>query len=343
MRSTIRHRLGWTAIAGGLLVATVACGSSDASTQSSGAPASGTHTIAVLVGGASNAYQAAGVAAIQAQAADLGVTVDVLDAAFDATKQYAQFQTAITSGKYQGVLINPVDGSGVVPLVAQAKAANIPVAAWNQPVGSDFSTAEPTVDGVVAQAMLPIQSSGEITGNLVKQACAQLAADPCQVAALYYKKGSTYDTAIMAGVNKAIAGTPSIQMVAGADTEATRQGGLAGAQTILAGNPDIDVMIGTSQAVTGALPAVQEAGGTILLIGQALTKEGAQAVADGQLFGGTQAMAGEEGKLALQQLVNSVKGQPVTAAINPGEYLNSPCVDGVTAANVKDCTFDFSG
>ncbi|ODU06822.1 MAG: hypothetical protein ABS81_03190 [Pseudonocardia sp. SCN 72-86] len=322
-----------------MVAAAAACGT-DGSSSATGAAEP---RIAVLVGGASNAYQVAGVKAVQADAERLGVQVDVFDAAFDATKQYSQFQTAITSGAYDGILINPVDGSGVVPLVAQAKAANIGVAAWNQPIGSDFTTPRPTVDGVVAQAMLPLQRSGEITGELVKKACAEAKADPCNVASLYYKKGSTYDTAITAGVEKAIADSGSIKIVAGADTEATRQGGLAGAQTLLAGHDDITVMIGTSQAVTGAIPAVETAGRKVYLIGQALTKEGAAAVAGGDLFGGTQAMAGEEGKLAFEQLVKSIKDEPFEAGIDPGEFLKSACVDGVVAANVADCSFDFSG
>jgi ribose transport system substrate-binding protein len=324
-----------------VMATTAACGS-DSDSSSAGSGGSDV-AVAVLVGGASNAYQAAGVEAVKKAASDMGVKVDVFDAAFDATKQYAQFQTAITSGKYDGILIDPEDGSGVVPLVAQAKKAGIDVAAWNQPIGSDFSSPEPTVDGVVAQAMLPVEVSGRISGELVKKACAEAAADPCEVAALYYKKGSTYDTAIMKGFSEATADDPSIKVVAEADTGATREGGLAAAQTILTGHPGVDVMIGTSQSVTGAVPAVKDADQHVYLIGQALTKEGAQAVADGELFGGTQAMAGEEGKLAFEQLVNAIQGKPVTPAINPGELLKSPCVDGVVASNVQDCSFDFSG
>ncbi len=82
---------------------------------------------------------------------------------------------------------------------------------------------------------------------------------------------------------------------------------------------------------------------TVYLIGQALTKQGAQAVADGQLFGGSQAMAGQEGQLAFEQLLNSLRGKPVIAGINPGEYLKSPCVDGVLKSNVAQCSFDFNG
>ncbi|WAM12080.1 sugar ABC transporter substrate-binding protein [Rhodococcus sp. JS3073] len=314
-----------------------ACGSAG------GEASSKTDSVAVLVGGGSNAYQAAGVEAIKASAADAGISVDVFDAAYEASKQYSQLQTALTSGKYGGVIIDPVDGAGIVSLVKQAKSAGIEVASWNQPIGSDYTTPEPTVDGVTNQAMLPLTESGRISGELTKKACADAKSDPCKVAILYYKKGSTYDTAVMEGFDAAIADSPSIQVVAGADTEATRQGGLAGAQTILTGTPDTDVMVGTSQAVTGAVPAVANSAEKVFLIGQALTRQGAEGVRSGDLYGGTQAMAGEEGRLAFEQLVNAMEGKPFISGINPGEYLNSPCLSGVLQSNVEQCSFDFNG
>ncbi len=171
-----RKILAASLAAGAALALAAACSSSGgASTGGAGGSSSaGTKqvSIAVLVAGASNAYQAAGVAAIKAAAPGLDAKVDVFDANFDASKQYSQFQTAITSKKYQGIIIDPADGSGIVSLVAQANAAHIPVAAWNQPIGTDYSTPNPTVKGVVAQAMLPINDSGEINGQLTKQACA---------------------------------------------------------------------------------------------------------------------------------------------------------------------------
>jgi ribose transport system substrate-binding protein len=301
--------------------------------------------IAVLVGGASNAYQAAGVAAIEADAADQGAEVTVLDAAFDASKQYAQLQTAISSGKYQGIIINPVDGAGIVPLVAEAEKAGVKIAAWNQPIGSDLTTADPTVPGVTSQVMFPVRNHGLVMGDLTLKACAEQKADPCNVAILYFQKGSPFDTAVFDGFKSVVEKDPSVKVIAEADTQATRQGGLAAAQTILAGHPDVNVMFGTSQSVVGALPAVKAANldHPIALLGIALTRQGAEAVANGELYGGSQSMAGDEGRLALEQLVKALRGESFEAGINPDEYLNSPCKDAVTKENVGQCTFDFDG
>lgn len=322
-------------------------GTTTSSTSTGGTSAVGDKTfrIAVLVGGASNAYQAAGVAAIKAAAGKDHAAVTVFDAAFDANKQNAQFQTAITSGQYQGILIDPVNGPGLVTLVKQAAAAHVLVAAWNQPIGSDLTTPNPSVTGVTNQAMFPVNTNGVVMGTLTKQACALAKANPCQVADLYFQKGSTYDTGILAGFNSVVGSDPSIKIVAGGDTMATRQGGLSVAQTVLTGHPGVTVMFGTSQAVEGAVRAVSAAhlSHHVYLIGESLTKQGAQMVTSGQLFGGSQAMAGPEGSLALQQLTRALAGQSFVAGINPDTYLHSPCAEGVTKANVGKCSFDFNG
>jgi ribose transport system substrate-binding protein len=336
------------AVAGAILIALVAaCSSGQAGTASGGTSPSApkTQNIAVLVGGGSNAYQAAGVAAIKASAAADHANVTVFDASFNANTQYSQFQTAITSGKYQGILIDPVDGAGIVPLVAQAAAAHIKVAAWNQPIGSNYTTPDPTVPGVTAQAMFPVHDHGLVMAALTEKACALAKANPCNVALLYFQKGSTYDTAVLAGFESVVGNDKSIRIVAGADTLATRSGGLSAAQTILTGHPDVNVMFGTSQAVEGAVPAVAAAhlSHPVYLIGEALTRQGAAMVASGQLFGGSQAMGGQEGSLALQQLTDALAGKPFQAGINPDVYLHSPCANGVTKANVAQCTFDFNG
>jgi ribose transport system substrate-binding protein len=320
-------------------------GSGRASGQPVARAGAKTWNIAVLVGLGSNAYQAAGVTAIKNAANANHASVTVFDSAGSAATQYSQFQTAITSGKYQGILINPDNGPGITSLVQQAAKAGIKVGAWNQPIGADLSTPKPTVPGVTTQVMFPVRNHGIVMGHLAEQACAKGKFKPCDVAILYYLKGSTYDTAVDAGFESVVAHDPSIKVVDGANTQATRQGGLQGAQTILTAHPSVDVMFGTSQAVEGAVPAVAGAhlSHKFYLLGEALSRQGAAMVANGQLFGGSQSMADQEGRLALVELTKALSGQPYLKGVDPDSYLHSPCANGVTKANVHKCTFAFNG
>ncbi len=323
----------------------VAAGNIPAGSASTRLPHKKTWQVAVLVGSDANAYQAAGVTAIKAAAPKYGAKVTVFDSAFNAATQYSQMQDVITSGKYQAILINPDDGAGIIPLVKQAAAAHIKVGAWNQVIGSNYSSPMPTVPGVTTQVMFPVNTNGIVMGNLTKQACAQGHFNPCSVAFLYFEKGSTYDTAIVNGFTSVTKSVSSIQVVGGANTLATRQGGYTAAQTLLQGNPKIDVMIGTSQAAEGAIAAVQAAnvGHKVYLLGESLTRQGAADVQNGTLFGGSQAMGGTEGSLALIQLVYALNKLPYAKGINPDTYLHSACATGVTAANVSECSFQFNG
>ncbi len=338
-------KVAWSAGAVSMVAGLSLAASIPIISESAQASQAKTWNIAVLVGSNANAYQGAGVTAIQQAAPQYHAKITVFDSAFNAATQYTQMQDVISSGKYQAILINPDDGAGIIPLVHKAAAAHILVGAWNQPIGSNYSSPMPTVAGVTTQVMFPIFPNGVVMGNLTLKACAASHFSPCNVAFLYYSKGSTYDTAIVNGFLSVTKGHSSIKVVGGANTSATRQGGLTATQTLLQGNPQIDVMIGTSQAAEGAIPAVAAAhvGHKVYLLGESLTRQGADDVKAGTLYGGSQAMANEEGSLALIQLVKALNKQPYQKGINPDAYLHSPCLNGVTKANVSKCTFVFNG
>jgi len=251
----------------------------------------------------------------------------------------------IKTGKYQAILIDPDNGAGIIPLVHEAAKAHIKVGAWNQPIGSNFTTPNPTVAGVTTQVMFPVNTNGIEMGNLTVKACTASHYNPCNVAFLYFAQGSTYDTAIVKGFLSVTKSHSSIKVVGGANTDATRQGGLAAAQTLLQGNPNIDVMIGTSQAAEGAIAAVSGAhvGHKIYLLGESLSRQGAADVKAGTLYGGSQALGNLEGSLALIQLVFALEKLPYKKGIDPDFYTHSPCALGVTQANVSECTFAFNG
>jgi ribose transport system substrate-binding protein len=338
------NRAAWYAAAVSVVAGLTIAASAPFASASAHATAK-TWNVAVLVGSDSNAYQAAGVTAIKNTASKYHAKITVFDSAFDATTQYTQMQDVITSGKYQAILMDPDDGPGIISLVHQAAAAHILVGAWNQPIGSNETTPVPTIAGVTTQVMFPVEPNGVVMGQLTLKACAAGNFNPCNVAFLYYSEGSTYDTAIVDGFESATKSDSSIKVVGGANTEATRQGGLTAAQTLLQGNPNIDVMIGTSQAAEGAIAAVSGAnvGHNVYLLGESLTRQGAADVKAGTLYGGSQAMANEEGSLALIQLVKALNKQHYQKGIDPDAYLHSPCLHGVTQSNVSSCTFVFNG
>ena len=53
---------------------------------------------------------------------------------------------------------------------------------------------------------------------------------------------------------------------------------------MLQANPDVDVMIGSSQAIAGAEPAVKDAGAKVKLIGNGGSRQAIDAVREGRWF-----------------------------------------------------------
>ena len=118
------------AAAAGLILA--ACGSSSSSTSSSPAASAGKHlSIAYLSFAVENSY-APMLAAAQAVAADNNATLKVFDANNNPQTQYSQQQDAITSGQYQGIIVQPIFGTGLISLVKQAIAKGIKVVNLDQ-------------------------------------------------------------------------------------------------------------------------------------------------------------------------------------------------------------------
>ena len=55
-------------------------------------------------------------AAAKAAAKAQGATVTVFDAANDPKKQFSQFQTAVTSNQYDGIVVQPIFGTALIPI-----------------------------------------------------------------------------------------------------------------------------------------------------------------------------------------------------------------------------------
>ncbi len=78
-----------------------------------------------------NAFTSELTAAVVGKAEELGVEVTVYDAEKDPAKQISQIENAVNQG-IAGILIEPVSVDGLVPALAAAKEAGVPVVVVNQ-------------------------------------------------------------------------------------------------------------------------------------------------------------------------------------------------------------------
>ena len=196
-------------------LALAACSSSGpASTSSSSSSSAKPLSIAYLSFAVENSYDAPMLAAAQAVAADDHATLKVFDANNNPQTQYAQLQDAINSGQYQGIIVQPIFGSGLTGLVNQAIGKGIKVVNMDQILGPNLSTDKPQVAGLSANVTFVPTEIGTKLGNLVVQACKANNLNPCKVGYLYDVKASALDVAIHGAFAKAIAADPSVTVAA---------------------------------------------------------------------------------------------------------------------------------
>jgi ribose transport system substrate-binding protein len=298
-----------------LVAATAFGGSAVAQSPSAGEPLN----IAYLSFAVANSYDAPMQAAAEAAAAAGNATLQVFDANNDPAAQAKQLQDAVASGQYDGIVVQPIYGAGLVTGVQDAIAQGIAVANIDQILGADFTTADAQVEGLSANVVFVPSDMGAKIGQLVVEACADAAADPCEVGYIYSVKAAGLDGALRTAFDTAIAANPAISVVAEGESFYQQALGLKAAQDMLAGHPDMDVIVGADQAVLGALAAAQGAGvaDKVRLVGYGGGEAGLNSVAAGTQFGTVLQLPATEGRLGVEQLIAAIRTGTPSAGTDP--------------------------
>jgi ribose transport system substrate-binding protein len=332
------------AAAAGLTLA--ACGSSSSTTSSSSSsPASAAKplSIAYLSFAVENSYDAPMLAAAQAVAADNNATLKVFDANNNPQTQFSQLQDAITSGQYQGIIVQPIFGTGLVGLVKQAIAKGIKVVNLDQILGSNLSTDKPQVPGLSANVAFVPTEIGTKLGNLVVQACKSKNLNPCNVGYLYDIKASALDVAVHGAFAKAIAADPAVKVVAQGQSFFSPTEGLTAVQNMLQANPSLNLIVGSDQGIEGGAQALTAAHktGKVILVGYGASAAALSGVASGAWYGDVAQAPASEGRLAVVAMIKALRQGKSSGGIDPVGSLPSSGV--VTKANASQFTAEWPG
>jgi ribose transport system substrate-binding protein len=297
--------------------------------------------IAYLSYAIANSYDAPMLAAAKAAAAAGNANITVFDANNDPAAQTQQLQDAVASGRYDGIIVQPIFGAGLVTNVADAIAAGVAVGNVDQVLGEDMTTSAGQVDGLSSNVVFVPSEIGRKLGELTVSACA--GTDPCKVGYIYAFKGFALDNSIKAAFDAAIGGTAAVQIVAEGEGFFSANGGLTAAQDMLTGNSDIDVIVGSDQAITGALQAADGAGlkANIKFVGYGGGAIAIQGVASGERFATVMQMPATEGQLAVEQLIQAIRTGTPVAGVDPVSALPDDGI--VTTDNAASFTAEWPG
>jgi len=297
--------------------------------------------IAYLSFAVTNSYDSPMLAAAKAVASANGYKVTVFDANNDPAVQYSQLQNVISSGKYQGIITQPIYGAGLAPLVAKAIAAKIKVVNIDQILGTSYTTVQPQVKGLSANVTFLPSKIGKQLGEQAVAACKSKNISPCNVGYLYSIKASTLDVAINKGFTGAIAGTGT-SIVAEGESFFTPAVALGAVQNMLQAHPEINVIVGADQGIQGAVQALSAAKNTsVLLVGFGGSATAITGVKNGTWFADIAQTPATMGSIGMQALVKAIKTGKSSGGINPVGELPD---DGViTKANASKFTGEWVG
>ena len=273
-----------------LVFSLAACGSSTSSSASaspSGALASATPAAQVVKKIAffgfwkSNSFTQAVLAGVNEAAAAQGIeVVDLSTADYDAAAQIKAMQDQTIKGDAQMYITLASDSVGMATAAKEAMAKGITVVAAFTPLGPKFDTLEPQVPGLIVVGETPV-ANGAVLAELAAKACATR--NPCNVAYLEGLKALPLDNARTASfVSTLASAAPNAKLVAQVEGGYSPDAGKKAAQDVLQAHPDVNVMVGSSQAIIGASSVVDTS--KVALIGNGSSTEAFKAVNDGTWF-----------------------------------------------------------
>jgi len=326
------------------------CGGGDDNSSSSGSTNGSSTTadqkplkVAFMAGIVANPYTQASTQAMKDLGARENVDITVIDSQFNPDKQFGQFQDLIAARQYDGIILLPLNGTALKPLVKQASDAGIKIGATDLPLGPDNTTTDVQAEGVSVTVLRPFSKHGENLGGLTVDACEGI--DPCKVAFMYGVKASPFDQQLFKSFKEAVAGSSNIQIVAELEGQYSRDGGQRATQDVLQAHSDLNVIVGVDQSILGAEPALKAAGltGKVKLIGYGGTRQGIAAVTDGRWFGDSVSAPYTEGKLALQGVIDAIRDGKDTGGLDAVTEVGAPDDGRITRDNVSQFTAEYDG
>jgi ribose transport system substrate-binding protein len=283
-----------------------------------------------------NSFAQATWAGIQEYANAHNATATFLDSNFDGPTQVNQLQDAVTSKRYNVVIVQANDGTAIVPAVKQAVAAGMTVVIEFTPVGGRYDTTAPQVPGTVSIVDAPTLN-GQGLATLGLGACKKLAAQPCQVAYLQGFANYPLDTA---RTNATVAALKA----GGADVVAsvvggyTADSGRTAFQNVLQAHPNVNVVIGSSQAIEGAAPLAGSR--KILFVGNGGSTQAFTGVRSGKWYGDYVIPEKAEGARAAELGLDKARGKSVPVSTDARTL--TPYKALGTAQTLQGQTADYS-
>jgi len=300
-----------------------------------------TYNVAYMSYGVANSYDAPMLAAAKAvAAADGHINVTVFDSQSTDTLQVSELQNVVNSGKYQGIITQPIYGPVLVAEVKAAIKKKIKVVNIDQILGTNYSSDQIEVHGLSGNVVFFPAKIGTQLAAETKLACGT--ANPCKIALVHNYVGDEPDAEITKTFDAGVAANSSESIVANGDGLYTPSVALTFIANTLVANPSLNVIVGADQDCEGAQSALTSAKNTsVKLVCYGASATGIAAVKSGAWFADVAQLPATEGELGMIALVKAMKTGKGSGSQNPVAKLPNNGI--VTQANASNFNGEWPG
>jgi ribose transport system substrate-binding protein len=244
-------------------------------------------------------------AAAEAQGLDL--VVQAAEREVDVDKQMQIIENLVQTG-VKALLVTPSGSREVVPAIAKANAAGIPVVI----VDTKVDPAAASEAGIKTATF--VGSDNLEGGRLAGQHMVKVTGGKAKVAVLEGIPGHETGDSRLKGFKEAIASSPGVTIVASQPANWERDLGFNVFQNMLQAHPDIDAVFACNDMMAlGAVEAIAVAGklGKIKVIGFDAVDDARKAIASGAIVASVAQFPSEMGRVAVESAAKVLKGEPV--------------------------------
>ena len=255
------------------------------------------------------AYFQSSVAGGKSAAEELGVELVVLDPQADAGRQVTQVEDCI-SRNVDAIVVDPIESSSLIGVIAEAGERNIPVATLDTKVDSPHVVTLIGVPQYEASFTFGQFVAGWIIGKLGGNAKIGIMLASTEVQLMRRD-----------GFVDALKAVPGAEVVATGDGRNILERSTAEAEDMLTANPDINVIYATGDpSLQGGLAAAEAQGRDIAFFGwDDIPEPFIKPLEDGRIVGFLKQKPAVGGEMAVRLLVDHLDGKQITPrfAYNP--------------------------
>ena len=252
MAGKVGHRFEWLALAALAAVAAlvlVVAATGNASETGKASKKKTTPHVAFFGFATDNSFAQATWKGVQKEVKAYHGTATFLNGGFSSTTQVQQLQTEIASGRYNIFVVQANDGTAVVPEIKRAIKKGIVVVAEFTQVGSNYAKIAPQVPGEISVVESAV-SNGRNLGKLAIDSCGHRAT--CNVVYLQGDPALPLDVARTRAVLAELRTDKHVKLLEDPTGGYLASTGETVTQDVLSAHPNVNVIIGSSQAIEGA-------------------------------------------------------------------------------------------